>query len=93
MPEQPPPPANSQQTQAHAGAAPTVFDAVDVSPLTVPDSPLPESPLVPCHIVADNWKPSNGVAATAIVPCATQEVCVAALLPVLPSTLTLHHDR
>ena len=87
-------PVVSQQTETHC-VLPfpgTVTVAESVFPLTVPGSPLPMSPSVPCQGVAGSECPDVGVAARVTVP-STQKYLDAIVSPVAPFTVTEHPPR
>jgi hypothetical protein len=79
-----------QQTHTHAAVLPvTVTEAVLSPLLTVPGSPEPVSPVVPCQ--SPSWKLElAGAASRVTAPSATHTVCDALVDPVPPATFTLH---
>jgi hypothetical protein len=88
---QPVPSVNGQQTQTHALEPLTVTMAWLWSPVTVPGSPEPVSPEVPCQ--SPSLNPESAVASRVTEPSATHTVCSAAAEAVPPSTVTEHQAR
>jgi hypothetical protein len=80
-----------QQTEMHL-LVPLVVTVVElVPPDTVPGSPDPVSPVVPCQSPSTN--PVFAVSLTSTVPSATQTVWLAAGEGVPPATVTVHHAK
>jgi hypothetical protein len=84
------PSVNGQQTQTQAApASPADHDAVLMPPLTVPGSPEPVSPAVPCQSPSSK-EPLAGLATSDTELSATQTTWLAAEDAVAPATDTLH---
>jgi len=94
---QPEPFVKGQQTQAQLAlpAAVTVVALLALWPLpvTVPGSPEPWSPLVPCQGAEPNSNPDCAVADSATGPGATHTVCALAVEAAWPEIDTEHHDE
>ena len=90
---QPVPFVNGQQTHAQAAVPLALTLAVLIMPLSVPGSPDPVSPEVPCQGSGPRTNPESAVTVRSTDPEATHTVCEAADEAAPPATETEHQER